>query len=82
MIKSAAIRIGQTIFTGRDHAECIRTSKGAWIVARDKEQGFVTTDGRFVDRFEALRIAEECGQIREKHRPMDRLMSEDLLEAN
>ena len=44
-------------------------------------QGFVDQHGVFMDRFEALIVATEAGQInryREKTSPIDRLFSEDL----
>lgn len=42
--------------------------------------GFLTSAGRFVDRREGLAIATAAGQLegREKHHPLDELMSEDL----
>lgn len=45
------------------------------------EQGFVDQHGVFMDRFEALIVATEAGQIntrRRKTAPEDRLFSEDL----
>ena len=44
----------------------------------DKDQGFVTSDGRYVDRIEGLAIAKAAGQIAFKHGNPDRLYSEDL----
>lgn len=44
----------------------------------DDEQGFLTSDGQFVDRNEACIIAREAGQIETKHGPDDMLFSEDL----
>ncbi len=41
-------------------------------------QGFILSDGSFVDRFTALKVAEEAGQIVEKHPCYDRLFSEDM----
>lgn len=41
-------------------------------------QGFLDQFGAFMDRFEALTIAQEAGQIRHKTHPADRLFSEDL----
>jgi hypothetical protein len=74
-IEVAAIR--RTVM-GRNHAECF--SKLARPPAGATEQGFISTHARFVDRIEALRIATAAGQLagRTKHRPLDRLMSEDL----
>lgn len=44
----------------------------------DDEQGFVTSDGVFVDRKEGCRIARAAGQIVTKHGPDDVLYSEDM----
>jgi hypothetical protein len=41
-------------------------------------QGFLTSDERFVDRVEGLRIASDAGQIVEKHGNPDELFSEDM----
>jgi len=42
------------------------------------EQGFVTNTLRFVDRFEACKIARDANQIIVKTGPDDELFSEDL----
>jgi hypothetical protein len=44
------------------------------------ESGFLTNRGTFVRRKPALRIARAAGQLegREKHPPLDQLLSEDL----
>lgn len=41
-------------------------------------QGFMTSEGRFVDRTEGLRIAIAAAQIIRKHHSFDTLYSEDL----
>jgi hypothetical protein len=41
-------------------------------------QGFVTSTGRFVDRYEAARIARAAGQIVREPTPPDMLTSEDV----
>jgi hypothetical protein len=46
--------------------------------AGDCEQGFLTTKGRFVDRKEALKIANRADQIVEKHGHPGLLFSEDM----
>ena len=45
----------------------------------EKEQGFVTSLARFVDRKEALRIATEAEQIVVKHGSGSILFSEDII---
>lgn len=42
------------------------------------EQGFITNNGRFVGRKEALAIATAAGQIITKHGNPDELFSEDV----
>lgn len=42
------------------------------------EQGFITSEGRFVDRKDACKIAAAAGQIKEKSSPENTLFSEDL----
>jgi hypothetical protein len=46
--------------------------------AGDIVQGFLTDSGAFVDRFEALPIAQAAGQLIRKTPPEDRLFSEDV----
>jgi hypothetical protein len=45
---------------------------------RLQNQGFVTSTGRFVDRYEAARIARAAGQIIREPTPSDMLTSEDV----
>jgi hypothetical protein len=75
-IKCAALKQGDDIYIGRYHGEIFRQRPIGEL--RHAEQGFVTHDGRFVDRIEGLRIAEEAGQIVKKHNPQDQLLSEDF----
>ncbi len=41
-------------------------------------QGFITTAGRFVDRIEAFRLAEQGGQLKGEPKQPPNLYSEDL----
>ena len=85
MIKSSAIKVEESdaIITGVTHADC-------WIeaVMRDLtpgEKGFMTTDGRYVDRQEAFAIASAHGQISESAPNKDnwgRLYAEDVIFAD
>lgn len=86
MIKEAAIKRksdGQ-VWTGKRHGNVISKiiSEGRTkTVTNDKFiQGFVTDDGKFVDRCEAFKIAAACNQIINKEDPWaaPTLMSEDL----
>ena len=45
------------------------------------EQGFITTENRFVDRIEGLEIARRENQIIHKHGSSQMLFSEDLYVA-
>ena len=81
-IVAAAVRYGDIICMvekpGRHHNVLHRTyelSKGQMMHG---EQGFVTSDGRFVDREEGCIIAKLANQIVEKHGPPCCLFSEDM----
>lgn len=79
MIESAAIRLKKgKIISGRTHAICHSVLQS--VVTRiSAEDGFVTTDGYFVNREEAYKIAVKCGQIQEKPSGFPKkLYSEDL----
>ena len=76
-IRYAAIRIETRTFTGKNHSECLAKIK------KEAKQGFLADSyfgSRFVDRKEALQIAEKAGQIINKHSPKNQLLSEDLSE--
>jgi hypothetical protein len=87
-IKCAAIRVKDTgkIYEGRRHynimqsvdEDCNRLIKDCSMSAID--QGFVTEDGKFVGREEALKIAVECGQVKMENKVGNKYMlfSEDL----
>ncbi len=80
-IKKAAIVFEGKIWTGRSHSQIIRTivlmTNGKMV--RGEMQGFVTEDGGFFGRVEALKIALAAGQVKNPRGPM--LYSEDLLEG-
>ena len=85
MIKEAAIqRVSDGRFwTGRRHHNVIHTISTELNIKPvgkpDFIQGFVTYEGRFVDRHEAHKIAMDCKQIKDKtHDAFDILISEDL----
>lgn len=76
-IKCAALRDKNgNVYVGRYHGEIFPQRPLGEL--RLAEQGFVTHCGKFLDRKEALKVAEEQGQIVEKHRPWDILLSEDF----
>lgn len=85
----AAIKIVETgkVFYGHRHDQCLNSLNGelSWAMNRqeisklEKVQGFVTTEGRFVDRKEGLKIALENDQVIDKTQIRgDNLYSEDL----
>ncbi len=75
-IKCAAICTKEgRIFIGDSHAQIIRQ----WgTETKGGQQGFCTDTGLFINRVQALKIAEKAGQIKEKHPPYNQLFSEDL----
>lgn len=76
-IVSAALLKNNVIYKGITHADCfIQRPKGELVNAK---QGFVTANGKFVDRVLALKIAKHYNQIKYKHPPEDMLFSEDIL---
>lgn len=77
-IVKAAIKVKDETFTGFDHGECFKFARDKFpIPVEDLEQGFIDSDGNFVDRKQAMIIAKEAGQLR--YEPSKRtLISEDL----
>lgn len=62
----SAVRTPKKIFTGKRHADCYEKIHDAGIYLPDLDfaiEGFVTTHNRFVDRFEAAKIAKASKQI-------------------
>ena len=62
-IQSAAIQTKEGVFTGSSHADIHRD----FHVPYEKEngEGFITSEGRFVDREQAMNIAKIAHQIKE-----------------
>jgi len=78
MIKSAAIKKGDKIFSGKKHSEIIQKFfEEAGGFDPDDQQGFLTETGAFLNRAEAGKHAYACGQIKES---TDYLISEMLVE--
>lgn len=80
-IKCAAVLKDGVVYRCLRHSytELMRTNPEApEDVLRHSEQGFVTEDGRFVDREEGLLIAMASNQIHHKHPNIHELFSEDL----
>jgi hypothetical protein len=83
-ITRAAIIYDDVIYSvpppGRHHTVIqMMSAKGLPNEAmRLQNQGFVTSTGRFVDRYEGARIARAAGQIIREPTPPDMLTSEDV----
>lgn len=81
-IERAAIRHQDVIHSlprPARHHDIIGAMSAAGLTAEaTRDQGFLTSVGRYVGREEACRIAASAGQIRSKTGPADRLFSEDL----
>jgi len=85
-IRSAAIRYKGIIYPGRSHYEIGCKMVDDLVCPRPypsgKNQGFVTEDGEFVSREEALKIALKAGQVdADFHQDSKMLFSEDLRRA-
>lgn len=84
----AAVRLEDgKIFFGHRHPHCLEAMNDqlSWLKTRKeiaslaKEQGFMTTKARFVDREEALQIALAADQVLNKEQIRGKsLYSEDL----
>ncbi len=78
IIQSAIIHKGK-MYVGRRHHEIIHN---IFIATGDRpitgEQGFVTSEGKFVSRVEAAQIALKANQIAELKYHSTELFSEDL----
>lgn len=78
-IVAAAIREGACIFTGAHHSSIIRyVVECAEIRPVKGEQGFLTSEGEFVGRREALEIALLSGQVKQDFSRVGGLLSEML----
>ena len=80
-IEKAAIQYQEKVYTGWRHAQIGQDMLKAGVCKRPypggPAQGFVTSEGKFVDREEARKIAEAAGQGQLPLRRLE-LFSEDL----
>jgi hypothetical protein len=80
-IVSVAIRRGKLIFSieapARHHHVLHTMDLQEKIDAIDVDQGFLTNEGKFVDREEAFKIALAANQLLAIH-PLKELFSEDI----
>ena len=65
MIDKAAIKRGERVWTGRRHGEIILAmlEEGEAPPVPQREQGFVTETGEWLNRQEAFEHAVKCGQL-------------------
>lgn len=66
----------KSFFMGKSHADCFHQASNikASISKKAKDQGFITSEGNFVSREEAAKIATAAGQVSN----INFLFSEDL----
>jgi hypothetical protein len=62
---------------GRHH-NVIASMGGKYRIDDDPKQGFVTSTGRFVERYEGKQIARREGQLLDRASPSPQLFSEDV----
>jgi hypothetical protein len=78
----AAIRMNKRglTFYGRRHGDCLARMKEIGYPHKYSEQGFLTSDGRFVDRLEGRRLQDAAGiqSVAEGGYRGNTLFSEDL----
>ncbi len=78
LIKHASVKsINGWILIGKCHGDCFHKAHAIGVKMSPKaiDQGFVTNQGRFIDRHEGAEIAFKNNQINE---PTKALFSEDL----
>jgi len=78
MIVEAAIIFEGITYRGKRHLDCVRQIEretGAFYRTNDGREGFLDQSGVFHDRYEAAKIAYQCGQIKN---PTDRLISSQI----
>jgi len=82
-IKCAAIRVGDTIYEGKNHSDLIYDllrSEKIEDPPAENDQGFVTECGVFASREAALILAIKAGQISGRYyRHRVQLQSQDLI---
>ncbi|OGY99670.1 MAG: hypothetical protein A3B13_01280 [Candidatus Liptonbacteria bacterium RIFCSPLOWO2_01_FULL_45_15] len=88
-IQTAALLLGDQMYTGQTHLEALvalqkeHPDYNTWVGERAPKQGFITSTGRFVDRDEAGKIADNAEQLEHlesnsRRRARGDLHSEDL----
>ena len=78
-ILHAAIRATNGItYIGHRHNNCFTTMATCSVDHIGAIQGFIDENGTFHTREQALKIAKANHQIKTKHPPLDKLLSEDI----
>lgn len=80
-ITKAALKYDGKIYTGFNHGKCfVKLDKDNHIILSSRiEEGFITSEGDFVDRKEAMKIANEADQLQYSiAHYKETLISEDL----
>lgn len=75
IIQQAAIWNSGIVYKGKRHKDIVMDAPRHLNIRKGGIEGFVTTQGHFVDRKEAAELAYQFGQISE---PKEELKSEDL----
>lgn len=81
-IKHAAVKaVGGFVCIGKCHADCFFQGRnmGLEMSKKSNAQGFMTSNGRFVRRDEAAKIASRAKQVmKDGKRKITHLLSEDI----
>lgn len=83
-IQTAALLLGDQMYAGRTHLEALKAlrkehpDRNAWVGERAPKQGFITSTGRFVDRYEAGKIADNAEQLKHLESNSRRKAQRDL----
>lgn len=75
VIQQAAIWNNGIIYKGKRHKDICMNAPKHLNIRKGGIEGFVTSNGMFLDRKEAAKLAYEMGQISE---PVDELKSEHI----
>jgi hypothetical protein len=85
VVVCAAVRLAGVMLVGPRHLDYVMLTQYRRAFSgenapdvHDGEMGFLDQEGVFMDRIEALEVAQAADQIRDKTEPSDRLFSEDL----
>jgi len=77
-VHTAAIKAGKKVFSMARPARHSDIYRNFMLTKGDGEEGFTTTEGRFVSRREARRIALKANQLVRPRGHPDKLFTEDL----